>query len=124
MIDFNLDWVQILTFVVAILLPLLVGLVTKVVTSPGTKAILLALLAAAAGLLSELVTALTTGATYDLGAALVTWLGIFIVAVATHFGLWKPTGVSVAAQSTFGGELPPVEPTDTRQIYRDRLSDE
>jgi hypothetical protein len=107
MIEFNIDWVQVLTFVVAILLPLLVGLVTKVVTRPGVRAVLLALLSAAAGLLSELVTALTTGQTYDLGAALILWVGIFVVAVATHFGLWKPTGASENAKQALGGDAPP-----------------
>lgn len=32
--------------------------------------------------------------------ALVSWAGVFIVAVATHYGHWKPTGVSVKAQES------------------------
>jgi hypothetical protein len=103
MLTFTFDWIQVLTFLVAIFLPLLVGLVTKVVTHPGTRAILLALLSAVIGFLSELLTALQTQSAFDVGAALITWLGIFVVAVATHFGIWKPTGVSTKAQAAFNG---------------------
>ena len=106
MITFNIDWVQALTFILAIFLPLLVGLVTKVVTHPGVRAILLALLSALAGILSELVQALTAGTAYDLGAALVSWIGIFVVAVASHFGVWKPTGASEFVKESLNG-LPP-----------------
>lgn len=109
MIVFNIDWVQALTFILAIFLPLLVGLITKVVTHPGVRAILLAFLSAAAGILSELVQALTSQTAYDLGAALITWIGVFVVAVATHFGVWKPTGASEVVKESFGG-LPPGYP--------------
>lgn len=107
MITFDLDWVQVLTFVVAIFLPLLVGLVTKVVTHPGTRATLLALLSAILGFLSALLNALVSGDDFNVGAALVTWLGIFVVAVATHFGIWKPVGASDAAKAALGGTTGP-----------------
>ena len=38
--------------------------------------------------------ALQAGTVYNLGLALVLGLGTFIVAVSTHYGLLKPTGVS------------------------------
>lgn len=106
MITFSLNWIAVLTFVIAIFLPLLVGLVTKVATNPGTRAVLLALLTAIAGFLTELLSALQNGTAYDVGLALLLWIGTFVVAVASHFGIWKPTGSSAAAQRAFGGSTP------------------
>jgi phosphotransferase system glucose/maltose/N-acetylglucosamine-specific IIC component len=73
--------------------------VTKSSWDSGVKAIILAALAAATGLLSELGAALTTGTTYDLGTGILAALAAFLVAVGLHFGIYKPTGVSDAAQS-------------------------
>ncbi|MBW9118896.1 hypothetical protein JNB63_02190 [Microbacterium trichothecenolyticum] len=98
MIAFTIPWPLVIGLLVSTGLPLLVGLVTKTVTHPGIKAVLLAALAAATGLLSELGAALTSGSTYDLGIGLLTALGAFLVAVGLHFGLYKPTGVAAAAQ--------------------------
>jgi hypothetical protein len=104
MITFSLNWIAVLTFVISIFLPLLVGLVTKLTTSAGVRAILLAFLAAVAGFLTELLSALTNGTPYDVGLALLLWIGTFVVAVASHFGIWKPTGVSESAKAAFGGD--------------------
>ena len=118
MITFGFDWIQVLTFILAVCLPLLVGLVTKFVTHSGTRAILLALFSAVVGILNELVVALTHGTAYDLDAAIITWLGIFVVAVAIHFGVWKPTGVSDKAKNALGGAAP--LPAETRSEYNER----
>lgn len=92
------DWPLIVGMIVSVVLPLLVGLVTKTVTNGGTKAIILAALAAVTGLLTELGNALTAGVTYNLGMGLVFALASFLVAVGMHFGIYKPTGASTAAQ--------------------------
>lgn len=88
------SWVQILTLVVSIVLPVLVALVTRYNAHPGVKAVALALMAAVVGFLSELLDAVHSGHPYDAGAGALTWLGSFIVAVAVHYGLWKPTGIT------------------------------
>ncbi|MFF2274223.1 hypothetical protein ACFVTX_18255 [Agromyces sp. NPDC058136] len=88
----------VLGLIVSTILPLLVGLVTNTVTSPGRRATLLAALAAVTGLLTELLAAVEAGVTYDLGTGLVIALGMFLVAVGMHFGIWKPTGVSATLQ--------------------------
>lgn len=85
--------VQVLSLFVGTVLPILVGIVTTRATHPGTKAILLALLSAVSGLLTEYL-ANTSG--FNWTAAALTWLATFLVAVATHFGVWKPTGVANA----------------------------
>lgn len=100
MIVFDIPLVTVLQLVLGVVLPVLVGLLTTTLTSPGTKAVLLAALAVVSSLLTELIGALQTDSVYNLGLALLTGLGTFIVAVATHYGLLKPTGVSDAAQKS------------------------
>ena len=99
MIQFTPDVAQWLNLLVAFVLPILVGLVTTKVTSPGTKALLLATLSLVAGLGAELLAAVNAGVTYDLSQGLFSGAATFLVAVASHYGLWKPTGASSAAQS-------------------------
>ena len=43
--------------------------------------------------------AITAGVPYDVGVALLAALPAFVVSVASHYGLWKATGVSAAVQS-------------------------
>lgn len=102
MLTFVFSWVTLLTLVVGTVLPVLVALVTTRVTSSGKKAVLLAVLSAVAGLLSELLNALQAGVPYDVFAGLVTAVTVFIIAVALHFGLWKPTGVAAKVQGETG----------------------
>lgn len=103
-ITFDLPLPIILGLIVSIILPLIVGLVTKVVTHGGTKAVILAALTAVTGILTELLNAVTSGQVFDLGAALLLWLGSFLVAVGMHFGIWKPTEVSTKAQMAFSSD--------------------
>lgn len=98
-VTFGVDLQLIIQLVISVILPLLVGLVTKWSTSPATKAILLALLSVITSGLNELLTAIVTGQTFDFGIWLVAAIGTFAIAVATHFGLWKPTEVTAVVQS-------------------------
>lgn len=100
MIAFDIPLIAVLQLVLGVVLPVLVGLVTTTATSAGAKAVLLALLSVVTSLLTELIGALQEGTVYNLGLALVLGLGTFIVAVSTHYGLLKPTGISAAAQDT------------------------
>ncbi|MEV8028436.1 hypothetical protein [Cellulosimicrobium funkei] len=97
-VAFTLDPLAVVQLCIAFVLPVLVGLVTTRVTSSAAKAWLLALLSLVTSLLVELARALTESVTYDLGVALLIALPAFVVSVATHYGLWKPTGISGAAQ--------------------------
>jgi hypothetical protein len=96
MINNYLFW----SFVVSTVLPLLVGLVTREVTHAGLKAVLLALLTAATGLGSAWLASNDAGIPFDWETGIITWIQNFIVAVAAHFGLWKPTGVTDKAQAS------------------------
>lgn len=84
---------------VGVVLPLLVGLVTKEVHSSNIKAILLALLTGISGFLSEWLVALNGGTAFQWQTALFTWLLTFIVAVGTHYGFLKPVGATAKVQA-------------------------
>lgn len=96
----NDQLVAFLTLLVTVLLPVLVGLVTKVSTSGAVKAVLLAVLSAVTGVASALIQANDAGKSVDLYPLALSAVSVFVVAVATHYGLWKPTQVSAAAQNT------------------------
>ena len=98
MIVFDVPLFQLLTLLAAVVFPLLVGLVTKRETHAGRKAVYLAALSVVISLCTELAAALQAGETYNLGTALLTGLGSFLVSVAMHYGLWKPTGVAEKLQ--------------------------
>ncbi len=99
MVTFDIDWLQVLGLVIGVVLPLLVALVTKLQTRPALRAILLVALSVVLNLLTELLHALQDKVTYNLGTALTLALGTFVIGVATHYGLWKPTGAAVSLQA-------------------------
>lgn len=98
-IVFSFSGWQVVGLLVSTILPIVVGLVTKQVTSPGTKAVLLALLSAVTGLGAQALAAHSDGVNYDLGQGLLLSFTAFIVGVAMHFGLWRPTNVSAKVQA-------------------------
>lgn len=98
-IVFNLPPALIVGLIVSTILPILTGLVTTRVTSGGVKAVILAALAAVTGLGTELLASIQSETTYDFGTGLVLALTAFLIAVAMHFGLWKPTTVAEKAQN-------------------------
>ena len=107
------DPLSIVQLLIAFVLPLLVGLVTKTSMRGGVKALLLAGLNLLLALLSELGRALGANETFDLGVALISALPAFVVSVGAHLGLWKPTGVTNTVQHllvTDGDTTPPVPP--------------
>lgn len=87
MITSSVSLVDILTLVVAVLLPLLNGLITKQSLAPALKGTVLAGLALATSVLSEFIVALTAGEPFDIGQSLLRWGAVFVVAVASYFGI-------------------------------------
>lgn len=102
-IVFSFSGWQVVGLLVSTVLPILVGLVTKATTHPGVKAILLAGLSAVDGLGSQALAAHSHGVDYDLGQGLLLAFTAFIVAVAMHYGLWRPTTVSAKVQAIGSG---------------------
>lgn len=81
--------------IVGVFLPILVGIVTKQVAHSGIKASLLAGLSAISGVLISAQEAGGLVAKEVIVAAFLTW----VVAVATHYGFWKPTDVTGSVQN-------------------------
>jgi hypothetical protein len=92
----HLDQAYWIGLVISVVLPVLVGLVTTRITSAGLKAVLLLALSTLNGFLVEYAGPHPSG--YSVGTAAVLALVSFGTGVLAHFGLWKPTGVSGAAQ--------------------------
>lgn len=88
--------VNILQIVIAVILPLVIGLVTTKVAHPGVKSVLLALAAAATAIISA---AIDGGGVFTTGL-FVQGVTNFVVAVASYYGLWKPTTIAGAVNDT------------------------
>lgn len=82
------------------LIPLLVGIVTKLHAQPGLKALMNAGLTAANGALAVTIPA---GASWAWKPFLVYWVTSFVTSSATYYGIWKPTGVAPAIQQSTAG---------------------
>jgi hypothetical protein len=95
--NLDISKAQVIGLLVTLVLPVLVGLVTTRVTSAGAKAVLLLLFTAADGFLVELGNA---GSGYNVANGVFYAVVGFVTAVAMHFGLLKPTGISGRAQDS------------------------
>lgn len=97
-IVFTVDPAVVIQLLLAVILPIVVGLVTTRITRSSIKAWLLAGLTVATALLTGLGDAVASNAVFDLGKALFLALPQFCISVAMYYGLWKPTGIGGAAQ--------------------------
>lgn len=97
-IIFSVDWAIVIQLVLAVFLPIAVGFVTTKVTSGGKKAVLLAALTLVTSIVTQLGEAVASSGVFDLGLALLAAIPAFAISVATHYGLWKPTGVTDKVQ--------------------------
>lgn len=91
---------QLISMIVGTLLPILVAVITDRAASGATKAVTLLALAALSSFLSAWLVALNTGGAFDWSQAAFGVLVTFVVAVATHFGLWKPANVTGSSSPT------------------------
>lgn len=88
---------SLVSVLISFVLPLLVGLVTRASTSGGVKAVLLLLLSAVTAVLTQF--ASFEGDGFPWATTVLTALVGFVMAVAAHFGLWKPTGTTATVQA-------------------------
>lgn len=80
-----------ISILLGVVIPIVVGIVTKIDAAPGLKAVLNALLSAITGALNLVLT--NEGAL--VWREFVTSIALaWLVSVATYYGLWKPTGVA------------------------------
>jgi len=99
-----------LSLAITIILPILVGLVTRQSTSAGAKAVLLLALSAVNAVLSAWLQAENTLAVFEWIPVVYSTAINFGIAVTLHFGLFKPTGVASAAQNSAVKDRPVSEP--------------
>lgn len=85
---------QWLAAAVGTVLPIIVAIVTARVADGAVKALVLLVLAAISGYLISWLDALNDGVAFNFSQASFTAVLGFIVAVASHFGIWKPTAVT------------------------------
>lgn len=98
MITYTFDLATLISVGLGIVLPLLVALVTKRVTSGAVKGLLLGALSILGGLLTEIGSALTTGTSFDPIEWLILTLTALISGQTTYSAIWKPTGLAPALQ--------------------------
>jgi cell shape-determining protein MreD len=107
---FTLNTAGLLALLIQFVLPLLVGLVTRTTTSPAVKAVLLLLLSAAAQVLVAWADAVNHAQTLHWQQVLWSALVGFVLAVAAHFGLWKPVGATAVVQGSLVKDPAPRHP--------------
>jgi hypothetical protein len=90
----------ILSLLVTVVLPLLVGLVTRRSTRPGVQAVMLLAFAAVKSFLEGWLAAANAGVPFAAVPVAIGTVVNFMIAVVVHLGLWRPTGVAGAAQDT------------------------
>lgn len=117
LITWDVDWILVLQFIVATLLPLLVAIVSTKVTSAKVKGLLLAVFSFLATVITAILDALVNQTPLDLGQTILLAGGTFAWAVVSYFGIWRAQGTdgapSIAAKLTDGvGRVVVVEEQD------------
>jgi len=90
---------QLISVVGGVVVPILVGVVTKLRASSGLKSILNAALSAITG-------AVGAGQVEDgwsFKVFVVSWAITFAISIASYYGLYKPTGIAPAMQERTAG---------------------
>jgi hypothetical protein len=95
-----------LSLAITVLLPILVGLVTKRSTSPGVQAVLLLAFASVKAFLEAWLQATNTSVDFAFVPVAISVVVNFAIAVVSHLGLWKPTGAAAAAQDSMVKDKP------------------
>ena len=101
---------QLISLLVGTVLPVVVAIITNRVADGATKALALLALSALTSFLTEWLVALNGAEPFDFSQAAFGVLTTFIVAVATHFGFWKPAHVTGAE-----GAASKIGPNSTRR---------
>jgi len=85
---------QWLNLLINFLLPMLVALITSRAADGWAKAVTLLILSAVSGFGLSVIEAYQAGMPPDLGVSAWNALIGLVVAIAVHFGLWKPGGIT------------------------------
>lgn len=87
---------QWLNVAINVVLPIVVAVITNRAAEGWVKAVTLLILSALSGFGLSVVEAYQAGAVADLGQSAFNALIGLVIAVAVHFGVWKPAGVTGA----------------------------
>jgi hypothetical protein len=91
MYNYHMSTLGLLAILVQVILPIVVAVVTRSTASAGTKAITLLALTGVTQFVSAWIDNFDK---FDWKDVLLNVLVGFLISVATHFGLWKPSGVT------------------------------
>lgn len=83
---------QTVQIILGVLLPLLVGIVTKLNASKAVKSFVLLILSLIGGTLSQAIA--SDGSAFFSQETLISVATTWVVAIASYYGLWKPSGTS------------------------------
>lgn len=100
------NWGGLASLFLTILLPLLVGIVTRPSTSANAKALLLLVLALVKTFVEAFVAAQTAHVAFQAVPVLMNVVVNFGIAVALYYGLLKPTGVASGVAESVGPKDP------------------
>lgn len=100
MTEYSPDLGGVLALVIQFILPLVVGLVTKVSTASSVKSVLLLALTALTQFVLSWQEAVEAAQTFDYGLVLWNVAVGFAISTAAHFGLYRGTGLTAKAQQT------------------------
>lgn len=88
---------QTIILLAGVVVPILVGVLAKASAPAGLKAILNAALTGVAAVLAQ-----TLPGTFAWRPFFIAWAGAWVVSVATHYGFYKPVGVTAAVANSTG----------------------
>lgn len=88
---------QLITIISGVVIPLLVGILTKMDASSALKSICNAALSALGSVLATMQLEL-----WDWKWFFISWASTFTVSIASYYGLWKPTTVAPKVQEATG----------------------
>jgi len=98
--SFDTEWVGVIQFIIAVGLPVLVGIVTTKVTKSWIKVVLLGGLTFVSTILTGLLDANTAGVQFQWLSALLNAGASWAYSIAIHFGIWKPLKVTDRVQES------------------------
>lgn len=98
-VNIALDTGGIISILIGTVLPIVVGYVTAASLNSGLKAAILAGFAGLSGVLSQWLTAINNNQHFAWQAAVISAFLTYLVAEASYFKIWKPSGVSDVVQA-------------------------
>lgn len=86
---------QLITIASGVLVPIAVGLLAKLRAPGGLKAMMNAALSAIGSVLAQVIPA-----SFSWKPFFISWASVWVVSIATYYGLYKPTGIAPAVQNS------------------------